>query len=213
MAKDLAEAVTEPGLTSLYFDGRRDRTCVSYTSATETEEHVVVLYEPGSVYVSHFTPQSGSALDMFDELYSISVMFGGEIKVLGCDGTAVNTGVNAGVCRLFELVTGRAVHWFVCQLHANELNLRHVLQKLDGTTSGPRSFSGPVGSKCSTDVWKLEVVQFQPVAGHVEWPPPEMLELMSHDQQVLLELALAVQRGSITGAVAQRRIGPLNHAR
>ena len=137
LTKEAAEAVTESGLTSLYFDGRKDKTCADYTSATETEEHVVVLSEPDSLYVSHFTPQSGSALDMFHELYSISLMFGGEVKVLGCDGTAVNTGVNGGVCRLFELISGKAVHWFVCQLHSNELNLRHVLQKLDGTTSGP----------------------------------------------------------------------------
>ena len=67
LAKESAEAVIESGLNSLYFDGRKDRTCVGYTSATETEEHVVVLSEPDSVYVSHFTPQSGSALDMFHE--------------------------------------------------------------------------------------------------------------------------------------------------
>ena len=91
-------------------------------------------------------------------------MFGGEVKVLGCDVTVVNTGFNAGVCRLFELVTGRTVLWSVCQLHGNELNLRHVLQKLDGTISGDRSFFGPVASKCATDMWKLEVAQFQPVA-------------------------------------------------
>ena len=137
---------------------------------------------------------------MFHELYSISLMFGGEVKVLGCDGTAVNTGVNGGVCRLFELISGKAVPWFVCQLHSNELNLRHVLQKLDGTTSGPRSFSGPIGSKCASEVWKLDVVQFEPVAGHVEQLSSEVLQSMSHDQQELLELALAVQNGTITGA-------------
>ena len=49
LTKEAAEAVTEPGLTSLYFDGRKDKTCADYTSATETEEHVVVLSEPDSL--------------------------------------------------------------------------------------------------------------------------------------------------------------------
>ena len=49
-------------------------------------------------------------------------------------------------------------------------------------------------------MWKLDVVQFEPVAGHVEQLPSEVLQSMSHDQQELLELALAVQNGTITGA-------------
>ena len=91
---------------------------MDYTSATEIEEHVVVLTEPGERYVAHFTPQSGKALDLLNELYSTHLQFGGRVKVLGCDGTAVNTGTAGGLCRLFELVAGAPVHWFVCQLHA-----------------------------------------------------------------------------------------------
>ena len=165
------------------------------------------------MYLTHFTPQSGRAIDLFNELFNISLIFGGTVKVLGCDGTAVNTGLHAGVCRLFELVTNQAVHWFVCQLHGNELNLRHILCELDGTTSGPRSFSGPIGSRCGSDVWKLPVVDFAPVPGNVQALPSDQLKTLSHDQQVLLELALAVQSGSVSSATAQRRIGPLNHAR
>ena len=126
---------------------------MDYTSATEIEEHVVVLTEPGERYVAHFTPQSGKALDLLNELYSTHLQFGGRVKVLGCDGTAVNTGTAGGVCRLFELVTGAPVHWFVCQLHGNELGLRHVLLTLDGTTAGLRSFTGPIGRQCAGDVW------------------------------------------------------------
>ena len=81
------------------------------------------------------------------------------IKVLGCDGTAVNTGTTGGVCRLFELVTGSPVHWFICQLHGNELNLRHLFMSLDGPASGPRSFFGPIGKACAGDVWKGAVQQ------------------------------------------------------
>ena len=211
-ACEAATALAESGLHSLYFDGRKDRTRAS-SSVTEVEEHVVVLSEPGSVYLTHFTPSSGRALDLLNELYSVSLMFGGTVKVLGCDGTAVNTGVNGGVCRLFELVTNMAVHWFVCQWHSNELNLRHLLCALDGTTSGPRSFSGQIGSSCAADVWTLEVVAFQPVPGHVEQPPEDLLKSLSQDQELLLRLSLAVQTDSIPAKTACRRIGPLNHAR
>ena len=74
-----------------------------------------------------------------------------------------------------------AVHWFVCQLHSNELNLRHLLCTLDGTTSGPRSFSRPIGSSSAADVWTLEVVSFQPVTGQVEEPPEDLIRSLSHD--------------------------------
>lgn len=44
------------------------------------------------------------------------------------------------------------VHWFICQLHADKLYLRNVFQHLDGTTTGPRSFSGALGARCAGDV-------------------------------------------------------------
>ena len=40
----------------------------------------------------------------------------------------------------------RPVQWLVCLLHANELPLRHLIEKLDGGTTGPNVFSGPIGS-------------------------------------------------------------------
>ena len=163
--------------------------------------------------MTHFTPQSGKAIDLLNELYLISVQFGGCVKVLGCDGTAVNTGTTGGVCRLFEIVSGSSVHWFICQLHANELNLRHVLIALDGTTSGPRSFTGPIGKQCASDVWEREVVAFAAVPGCVEELPDAVVRQLSHDQEHLYHLARAVQSGAIPDRTASRRIGPLNHAR
>ena len=56
---------------------------------------------------------------------------------IGCDGTNVNSGVKGGVIRLLELELGRPLQWLICLLHANELPLRHLLQKLDGVTHGP----------------------------------------------------------------------------
>ena len=36
-----------------------------------------------------------------------------------------------GVCGFFELMQERLVHWHVCQLQANEINLRELFQHLD----------------------------------------------------------------------------------
>ena len=212
-AREAAEVALARGVESLYFDGRKDKTSTDFTAATEIEEHVVVLSEPGGQYLTHFTPQSGAALHLLNELHNVAIMFGGNIKVLGCDGKAVNTGTSGGACRLFELVTGSAVHWFVCMLHGNELNLRHVFKTLDGTTSGPRSFTGAIGTSCAKDVWNKAVVAFEPVPGHVPEMPTELVTSLSHDQQLLYRLARAVQSGSVPETVARQRIGPLNHAR
>ena len=56
------------------------------------------------------------------------------LVAIGCDGTSVNTGFNGGVIRLIEEKLNKPLHWFIFQLHANELPLRHVVQKLDGKT-------------------------------------------------------------------------------
>ncbi|GBM88708.1 hypothetical protein AVEN_204004-1 [Araneus ventricosus] len=40
-----------------------------------------------------------------------------------------------------ELILNSPLQWFVCQLHAKELPLRHLFAHVDGTTTGPRSFT------------------------------------------------------------------------
>ncbi|GBM44766.1 hypothetical protein AVEN_164923-1 [Araneus ventricosus] len=43
-----------------------------------------------------------------------------------------------------ELILNRPLPWFVCQLHANELPLRHLFAHVDRTTTGPRSLTGEI---------------------------------------------------------------------
>ena len=77
---------------------------------------------------------------------------------VGCDGTAVNTGIRGGIIRLLEEALNRPLEWFVCQLHANELPLKH----LDGPTTGPQGFSSPIG-KSLKNCEKLPIVDFEPL--------------------------------------------------
>ena len=132
------------GLTGLYFDGRKDTSFImvdnsagSSSRTSRLEEHIAVVAEPGSQYLTHFTPESGKAHAIYKELQSVVDEYGGDIVVIGADGTAVNTSRHGGVCRLFELLRDKPVHWFICQLHSNELNLRELFTRLVGVTTGP----------------------------------------------------------------------------
>ncbi|GBM00782.1 hypothetical protein AVEN_189448-1 [Araneus ventricosus] len=61
-----------------------------------------------------------------------------------------------------ELILNRSLQWFVCQLHANELPLRHLFALVDKTTTGPRSLTGEI--RKSLVRWeKLSVVSSTPI--------------------------------------------------
>ncbi|GBM30491.1 hypothetical protein AVEN_156251-1 [Araneus ventricosus] len=88
-------------LQGLYLDGRKDDTLVVDLAHSKRfrrvkkEEHYSLIQEPGSVYIGHVTPTSGSYEDIVTSI--ISYLFGRGISleklvVIGCDGTAVNTG-------------------------------------------------------------------------------------------------------------------------
>ena len=200
-------------LKALYFDGRHDQTSTGRGGDMAAEEHVAVVAEPGSEYVAHFTPVSGKAIDQVNELINIATNYDDSVCVLGCDGAAVNTGRLAGICRLFEIIQERPVHWFVCQLHSNELVLREVFRELDGKTSGPGSFTGPLGKAAGGSVHRLSPVRFRPVSGPELALPDGVIADLSSDQLLLYQLARAVQVGTIAPKEACKKIGPLNHAR
>ncbi|KAL4720314.1 hypothetical protein ACJJTC_013568 [Scirpophaga incertulas] len=98
-------------ICGIYFDGRKDKTLVSIQQEGKfyrkrvTEDHYVILSEPGSEYFGHVTCDSGTAKGIestiLTYLKSKSVELG-EISVVGCDGTVVNTGSKGGVIRLME---------------------------------------------------------------------------------------------------------------
>jgi len=132
-----------------------------------------------------------------------------KLVAIGCDGTNVNTGRNGGTIRLLEEELGRPLQWFICQLHANELPLRHLLVHLDGVTSGPRGFSGNIGKKLST-CEKLPLVAFTPIDVNL----PDMTDVpLSNDQQYLYEMCKAVASGICPIDLSRREPGTLSHAR
>ena len=73
------------------------------------------------------------------------------LVAIDCDSTNVNTGCCGCVIRLIEVHFKKSMHWFVCLLHMNELQLRHLMIHLDGVTHGPNSFSGPIGKQLTIE--------------------------------------------------------------
>lgn len=128
---------------------------------------------------------------------------------IGCDGTNVNVGRSRGVIRLLEEELHKPLQWFICQLHANELPLRHLLIHLDGATSGPRAFSGKIGKQLAT-CEKLELVSFVPIEVNL---PDMSLVSLSTDQQYLYDLCIAISSGNCSMDLSRRHPGALSHAR
>jgi len=63
-------------LRSLYFDGRKDLTFITTRKGSRwykkkiIEEHISMIHEPGSDYIGHVTPSSGSAKAITDSMIS-----------------------------------------------------------------------------------------------------------------------------------------------
>ena len=85
-----------------------------------------------------------------------------------------------------------------CQLHSNELVLREVFQNLDGKTSGPGSFTGPLGKAAGCSVHRLSPVKFRPVSGPGLELPDNIIADLSSDQLLPYQLTRAVRTGNVS---------------
>lgn len=119
-------------IKGLYFDGRKDQTLtiIDERQSKIMEEHIVLIEEPGSKYIGHVTPKSGSAVDIVTSIgdyFEKMKLKKNDLIVVGCDGTNTNTGNKGGIITIIENQLGRALQRFICQLHANELPLHLYL--------------------------------------------------------------------------------------
>src|SRR6218665_3064681 len=86
-------------------------------------------------------------------------------------------------------------------MHANELPLRHLINKLDRVTQGPKGFSGIIGRALMT-CELLPVVKFEPII--LENCPNLDVEV-SIVPQYLYELCQAISAGTCSPDLAARR--------
>ena len=70
------------------------------------------------------------------------------------------TGEYNGAIRKLEELRGRSLQWCICLLHSVELPLRHVFLLVDGTSTAPGSFSGPIRKKLCGKVLDWGIAKF-----------------------------------------------------
>lgn len=156
------------GPKAIYFDGRADNTLVPITKGNKRyqshviEEHISIIEEPESKYLIHVVPSSKSGKDSAMSIVSNLRENGvdlSDVEVVGADGTATNTGWNNGAIRYIEILFNKPLQHVICLLHFNELPLRHLIEKLDGKTTGPQSYFDPIG-KILSGCESLPVIKF-----------------------------------------------------
>lgn len=213
--------ISGQAVRGIFFDGRKDKTLVQekkgnkfHRRVTE-EEHYTIVEEPGSAYLGHVTPSSGSGLDIATAI--INYLEGNQAdlsttRVVGCDGTPINTGKNKGSLSYIERRLRRPLQWLICLLHGNELPLRHLFKHLDGDSTGPTTYSGPIGKKLRT-CESLPIISYQAIP--LDWLEDcnEVQGDLSTDQKYLLKLCAAVSSGVCPPSVRDMKPGPLNQSR
>lgn len=133
-----------------------------------------------------------------------------DIVAIGCDGTVVNTGFRTGVIRQIEEHLKNPLQWFICQLHANELPLRHLFQHLDGKTSGPNEFFGSIGKQLEI-CHKLPVAEFVRIESNLPYLKNEVD--LSTDQKYLFEICPSISNGNCSIDLSRRNPGKQAHSR
>ena len=218
-------------IVGIGYDGRRDKHTWAMVPDKATgkskmrqvvEEHESVTEEPNGQYLGHFTPEPPSSnekpalkvaqgivklLQKHDSLESLMVLAG--------DSTNSNTGWKGGSHKWTEELLGRRLFWAICNLHTNELLLRHLIADLDGPTSSKDGFTGPVGSLLP----KVEQMSFNPTFGALPGGE-DLLPLsdsvvkgMSTDQKSCYKLVQALKSGNLPPEMQDMKCGPLCHAR
>ena len=176
---------------AIYVDGREDVTLTTieiedsrFYPKVETEEHYVVVGEPGEMYLTHLSVEDGKGTTIGQALYKAieNTDLQNTLSTIGSDGTPIMTGKHHGSIATLEELLQRSLQWAICLLHTNELPLRHVFKHLGGVSASPDSFSGPIGKELNGLVSDWKVVNFRPLSS-IEFPylPQEVIQNLSSD--------------------------------
>ena len=108
------------------------------------------------------------------------------------------SGAEGGVMFHLEDRFGKKCFWALCLLHIGELFPRRLLEELDGKTTGPNKYGGPIGRLLDTVSERPIIPDFAKVD---RWPGPEIpreiRDEMCEDQQYFLRLCDIVRTGEV----------------
>ena len=217
-------------ITGVYFDGRKDNTLVqiydektgSYRKRIIKEEHISVTSEPDGLYRLHFTPppaippsMPANEVAMFLADWLIDHGQDKNILVLGGDSTNSMSGWKGGSIALVEKQLNIKAYWVICQVHTNELPLRHLIEKLDGKTTSRDGFSGPICKMLSTVNTVERKLTFPaiPLLEPLVDIPDKIVAEMSQDAKLSYRLVKAMALGELTPELALSKCGKFDHSR
>ena len=208
-------------MDSIFVDGGKDATMTmvevngNYHLQTVIEEHYVMVGEPNGFYLSHVMPKDGTEYKIATSVYSAikDTALEQKLKIVGSDKTAVMIDKSKGFIASLETLIESPLQWVICLLHLNELYLRHVFQNLDGITSKPDSFSGPIGRQLNGAVSEWKVVKFKSIP-NPKFPviPNSLMDDLSSDQYYAYRICSAVMLGSVDANLEFLEVGKLNHS-
>ena len=218
-------SLQEQTLKSFIFDGKRDSTKVllededgeQFPAVREVEHFTIVDGIDGS-YLTHLDPDDGTGKSIAEKVHNWILSIGQEdnIQVIGGDSTGVNIGWKIGAIHWMEVLLGHKVMWSICQLHLNELGLRHLIVDLDGPTSSGNTFTGPVGKLLSDDVQDFVTNQnFKRIVVEdgIKELPEEVVKDLSNDQKHGYKLVQLITGKSQDISCLKLKPGPVCHAR
>ena len=84
------------------------------------------------------------------------------------------------------------MHWFICQLYANDLPFRQLVKTLDGKTTGPSEYTENIGEQLA-NCEKHLVCDFDAIDTEMPLLSGEVKNQLSCDQKYLHEIVAAVE--------------------
>lgn len=216
LRKSLRNSTKVNNFRGFFFDGRKDMTLKTVIKGKTRriqrlkEEHVSLVAEPGGRYIGHVSPAKGSCNAVTNEMMQFldNEEIPQDFLALGSDGTNLMTGWKGGVMQAIEKRVKRPLQRLICLLHANELPFRHLFRKLDGRTTGPRAFKGPIGKALAT-ASSRQVVKYKKIPTTL----PVLRENLSTDQKYLYDICRAISTGVCSESLAMRYSGNISHSR
>ena len=209
-------------ITSLYFDGKKivtknmiQKSNGKWHPVMKCEDHYAIVIEPGSEYLTHVTPVTGHgsaiALAIIRYLIENNLLQRYRLYIIciRSDGTNANVGAYKGAIHILEKFLNHPVHYFICQLHGNELPFRKLFYHYDGKPVGPEHWSGPIGKSVKESVSSLPVIKFKPIKFN-QFPelPENIIKDLSWDQKYLYRICLGVINGEVSEGLANIEPGP-----
>ena len=211
------------------FDERKDKSKVEVGEGIKGSkrfemkkvENCAVIYWPGEEFVGHVVPRNGTGDGLSQDIIQFFKDRETNLQSLTAiltDGCAKMTGWKAGTCAMLEEELKTPLHRFVCFLHHLELPFGKVFEFYDGPTTGPESFSGPIGKTIMTDIWKLPVVNFAVIENQallldIKSLPKEVFGTFNKDHQYIIRMVEAILTGEISDQWSQMKSGNVVQSR